>query len=213
MSSSTRTHDLSLLRSTTDNPTNISSEWLDSFRREHGYKCGHFDNSIHPDEIVCNSIDTSALGFTAILAIDTISQDLYDVLKKGWHHSTVVGRLTTTMGISSTQLSLSARPLVQLRGDKRSYCWRCKVCHQLIYTPLGRAYILSADANYEAIRVSTHGVIVPHKYLKLLKSHRWIGTKCEPLTVEQSPLDGFPSVIDEIEPSKERRPKWLKRGL
>ena len=172
-----------LLRSTADEPVRIASEWVTSFRKRHGFKCGHFDYSLHPSPIpVVLPAKYASYGFTSPLVFVTIANDLLELLRSDFDANITIGALVAESSDASLEhSSISSTSRVQLRGSPRSYCWKCRICGQLIYSTLGNSYILKRDLPQRKIFLSSHGLVLPKRLADSLRGKRFRHVKIEHL--------------------------------
>ena len=114
--------------------------------------------------------------------------------------------VTLADGTESHWLQYDTCFKVQIRGGMKSYCFRCKQCHRIFYTPMGSWYLLRDDLPPRAVFGTTSGAIcVRQPIAEKLQEQRWPKLSIKPIEVKDSPIDGLSKDIETLTPDMERR--------
>ena len=192
----------------TDEPSIEDSQWYEQFRRAHGYSCGHDDFDYNPDPIVIGQLgEDVALNFPARVAGCYARSDLLDVLSPEAEEYLSFGSIVhRAKGPLDDLKTLWSPSRVTIRGGRRSYCWICDVCGQLVYNPMGRWYVLSSELGDLPLYLDRSAAIIVNENLyQRLKRRRWKKVDIRKLTVLDKPRDGFPVDLRATPPELQRR--------
>jgi hypothetical protein len=175
------------------------------------FRCGHYDPDAYADPVIIERLgEDVAYNFTNRGPYEYLRDDFLAALEPHAHRELILGGLTDPDGTPLRGLhTVRSNATVWMRGDRKSYCYRCKSCKQLIYDPLNTWYILAAQIPDRHIFMSHYGgLIVREDLYKRFKGKRWKKVKIVALKVRDEPLDGFPVHLEDLTPQMERKPKW-----
>ena len=169
--------------------------------------CGHWivprDAKVALSQVGCVTTD---LNFTEIPPQRLISPRLASYLPPGNELLLSVLPVTLADGTESHWLQYDTCFKVQIRGGMKSYCFRCKQCHRIFYTPMGSWYLLRDDLPPRAVFGTTSGAIcVRQPIAENLQEQRWPKLSIKPIEVKDSPIDGLSKDIETLTPDMERR--------
>ncbi len=192
----------------TDDPAVTELEWREIQRAQYqNPDCGHWnvprDANVVLSQVGCVTTD---LNFTEIPPQCLISPRLASYLLPGNELLLSVLPVTLADGTDSHWLQYDTCFKVQIRGGMKSYCFRCKQCHRIFYTPMGSWYLLRDDLPPRAVFGTTSGAIcVRQAIAEKLQEQRWPKLSIKPIEVKDSPIDGLPKDIETLPPEMERR--------
>jgi hypothetical protein len=192
----------------TDDPSPPDERWKDEFLREHGFPCGHYDFQFFPDPVVVAQVGKDVpYGFVDRILVDYLREDLLEILSPEIANHLTFGRVMHTSHGELTSLTTIWSPRrVRIRAGKKSDCWQCEECGQVIYNPRGYWYVLASDLTDAPLFFAKGGIIVNEELYQRLKGCHWKKVDIRKLTVLDKPRDGFPADLSTITPEQER--KW-----
>jgi hypothetical protein len=182
-----------------DEPSRVDEAWFSSLHEP--YRCGHYDEVAFADPVVIDRLgEDVAYNFTNRGPYEYLRDDLLAELEPHANKELILGRLSDGDGTPLRGLhTVRSNATVWMRGDKKSYCFRCRTCKQLMYSPLGGWYILSSEIPDRPIFMSHYGgLIVREGLCKRVKSQKWKKLKIQPLKVLDQPIDGFPACLENL---------------
>jgi len=195
----------------TDDPAITDEEWTAQQRLKwKNPNCGHWGQSSDLSPILrgTGSVRTD-LNFTEAPHRRLISRRLANLLMLEQDLLLTTAPVYMKDGTESIWLSYRLPCEVQIRGGKDSYCFRCKFCRQVCYTPMNGWYLLKSQIpQCDVFGLTGYtGLGVRHSVAQRLKELRLKNVTIKPIKILDQPVDGFPENLSEIAPDKERRVK------
>lgn len=202
--------DCYLLWPMTDDPPIADARWMSEYLKRHeNPRCRHLvEPADGPDEIELATLGADvALSFVCRIQAGVIRADLRQVLEPEFSQHLRIGRLSINGAVLADRFTYHDPAPVRLRGGKKSYCWQCRECGQLIYYPMGSWYLLARDRNDAPVCAAEIGGLILNQGLaERVNQTKWKKVRLMPLKVKSHPTDGLPVVLGEVTPEQERRP-------
>jgi len=172
--------------------------------------CGHWGESPDLSVVLQDTGSIHAdLNFTGVPYRRLMSRRLTDFLMLELEVPLTTVPVYMKDGTESPWTSFRLLPEVEIRGGKDSYCFRCKFCRQVCYTPMNGWYLLKSQIpQCDVFGLTGYtGLGVRHSVAQRLKELRLKNVTIKPIKILDQPVDGFPENLSEIAPDKERRVK------
>jgi hypothetical protein len=194
----------------TDEPAQPTAEWLamDLATRENP-TCHHLQRELLPHNPVhLRHLGNSRSRFSFVdrVALGLIHQEFREIMEPDFSQRfSRVSVLVNDTLLPEWTAFVEQNP-VRVRGGKQSFCHRCPICHRIIYTHRGTWTILRSDIPESRIfGLHFGGICVDEEIAGRLLSRKWPLVAIRTLRVVERPMDGFPSDLNQLQPSEERR--------
>jgi hypothetical protein len=192
----------------TDHPAIPDKDWQKTQRQKYQTaECGHWNMPADSHAVLSDLGSTATdLNFTEIPPLELMSRSLAECLLLADELALSLNPTFVGDGTETMWMSYHAAVKAQVRGDKKSYGFRCKQCDRLFYTPMGAWYLLRTSIPDLNVFGTTSGGICVREFVAMrLLQRRWPKVSIKPIPVRDSPVDGFPIDLNELTPEQERR--------